>query len=115
VIEDLGRPAIFLIPIKKLGKKMGNSTVRKNLHLFLVEHFSAYTTSTVPGFGFWKNHQKLTIVDECCEYEVSFPGKNKIPLLLRKLTEIARVTGEACIYIKAGQYAALVYPKKSSD
>ncbi|OGZ00399.1 MAG: hypothetical protein A2945_03580 [Candidatus Liptonbacteria bacterium RIFCSPLOWO2_01_FULL_52_25] len=114
VIEDLGRPAIFLIPIKKLGITMGDFTVRKNLHEFLVRNFSAYTTSTIPGFGFWRNHQKLVITDQCCEYEVSFRGKNKIPDLLKKLAEIARVTGEACIYVKAGQYSALVYPKKPS-
>ena len=115
IIEDLGRPAIFLIPINKLQKKIEGVTVRESLHQFLVKNFSAYTTSTVPGFGFWKNDKKLTIVDECCEYEVSFLGKNKIPVLLRKLAEITNATGEECIYVKAGQYSALVYPKKSSD
>ncbi len=113
-IEDLGRPAIFLIPIKKLKKKIRGVSVEKDLHKFLVNNFGAYTTSTIPGFGFWKNAERATISDACREYEVSIFGKGKIPALLKKLAEIATATEEECIYMKAGQYSALVYPEKSS-
>jgi len=112
-IEDLGRPAIFLIPIKKLRKRVSGVSIEKDLHRFLVDNFGAYTTSTIPGFGFWKNTERATISDACREYEVSFLGKGKIPALLKKLAEIAAATGEEYIYVKAGQYSALIYPAKS--
>lgn len=108
-LEDLGRPAIFLIPTKKLRK---SRKVEKELHKFLVRSFGAYTSSTIPSFGFWRNSKKATICDECRQYEVSFPGKERISLLLKKLAEIALVLKEECIYVKAGQYSALVYPKR---
>lgn len=114
IIEDLGRPAIFLIPIKKLKKQVNGISVEKDLHRFLVDNFGAYTASTIPGFGFWKNAEKATISDACREYEVSFLGKGKIPALLKKLAEVAMATREKCIYVKAGQYSALVSPAKSS-
>lgn len=109
-IEDLGRPAIFFLPTKKLKQRMGNATVEENLHRFLIEHFGAYTSSTIPSFGFWKNMEEATISDECREYEVSFLGKERIPVLLKKLAEIAKIIEEKCIYVKAGQYSGLIYP-----
>ncbi len=109
-IEDLGRPAIFLLPKKKLKRKVGDITVEEDLHKFLVKHFGAYTSSTIPSFGFWRNAKKATIFDECREYEVSFMGKERIPVLLKKLAQIAVIIKEKCIYIKAGQYSGLIYP-----
>jgi len=110
-IEDLGRPAIFLLPSRKLRTKMGSKTVEEKFHEFLAETFGAFTTTAVPYFGFWRNTGAQLIYDECRLYEVSFAGKEKIPLLLEKLAEVARAIGEECIYFKAGQYACLVHPK----
>lgn len=104
---DLGRPAVFLIPKKKL-----KINIRQMLHMFLIKNFGAYTSSTIPGFGFWKDTDKATISDECVEYEVSFLGKERIPTLIKKLAEIASLIDEECIYLKTGQYACLIYPKK---
>jgi len=114
-LEDLGRPAIFLLPIRKLKQKVGNITVEEDLHRFLIEHFGAYTSSTIPSFGFWKSIREATISDECREYEVSFVGKERIPTLLKKLAEIAKIIEEECIYVKAGQYSALIYPSQRSS
>lgn len=114
-IEDLGRPAIFLLPTKKLKQKVGDITIEEDLHKFLVEHFGAYTSSTIPSFGFWKNAEEATISDECREYEVSFLGKERIPVLFKKLAEIAKIIEEKCIYVKAGQYSGLVYPSQKSS
>jgi len=113
-IEDLGRPAIFLLPTKKLKRKLDGITVEEYLHQFIVGHFGAYTSSTIPSFGFWRNAKKVSICDECREYEVSFMGKERIPVLLKKLAEIATLIQEDCIYVKAGQYSGLVYPIKKS-
>ncbi len=110
-LEDLGRPAIFLIPTKKLKIKIGEVTVEDGLHGFLTQNFGAYTSSTVPSFGFWKSSGEAVIFDECREYEVSFLGKEKLPFLLKKLAEIAIIINEDCLYIKAGQYSALLYPE----
>jgi hypothetical protein len=109
-LVDLGRPAVFLLPTKKLTK-----AIEKDLHRFILAHFGAYTTSTIPSFGFWKDADRATISDECRIYEVSFLGKDRIPVLLRKLAEIAAQIHEECIYLKAGQYTALVYPKRTKQ
>jgi len=111
-LKDLGRPAIFLLPTGKLRIKIGNLSVGEHLHRFLIKNFGAYTSSTIPSFGFWKSTKEAAIQDECREYEVSFLGKEKIPVLIDKLAEIALVIGEECIYLKAGQYACLIYPRK---
>lgn len=110
-IEDLGRPAIFLIPVKKLDIEILGRTVEYRLRQFLIEKFGAFTASRIPSFGFWKNTEHAAISDECAIYEVSFVGKDKIPVLLRKLAEIAKDIDEECVYFKAGQYSCLVYPE----
>ena len=110
-LVDLGRPAIFLIPEKKLRIKIGGQTIETILHNFLSEKFGAFTSSIVANFGIWVNDKNVVHKDRCRIYEVSFEGKGRIPILLRKLAEMARLTDEECIYLKAGQYSCLVYPK----
>lgn len=110
-IVDLGRPAVFLIPVKKLEKKINGVTVRQALHRFLIQHFGAYTASTLPSFGFWKSLSRATVNDACTHYEVSFLGKERLPALTAELARIAALIGEECIYLKAGQYTGLVYPR----
>ena len=88
-IEDLGRPAIFLLPVKKITKKVNGQTIRKTLHQFLIKNFGAYTTSSIPSFGFWRDASQDTVTDACIKYEVSFLGKEKIPLLFKQLAQIA--------------------------
>ncbi|MBI2640042.1 MAG: hypothetical protein HYW90_04120 [Candidatus Sungbacteria bacterium] len=105
-LHNLGRPAVFLLPSKKLRGR-----VEKELHAFLIKHFEAYTTTLIPSFGFWRDRRKSIIYDECRQYEVSFVGKEKIPLLLKKLAGIAGRINEECIYFKAGQYTCLIAPQ----
>ena|SRR3989338_7786853 len=113
ILVDLGRPAVFLLPVRKLKKRVSrDKTLEEDLHQFIIRNFGAYTTSVIPSFGVWKKEKRAVISDECREYEVSFLGKEKIPLLLKKLAEIATFIGEECIYVKAGQYSALVYPRR---
>lgn len=111
-LADLGRPATFLLPFRVLKKRVEGETIQDILHAFLVENFHAYTTTQHPHFGIWKDDSRALVGDSSQQYEVSFVGKERIPLLLEKLAWIARVTGEECIYVKAGQYAALVYPNR---
>ena len=92
---------------------MDGATAEENLHQFLSKEFGAFTTTTVPYFGFWRSAGLRITYDECRLYEVSFVGKERMPLLLTKLAEIARIIGEECIYFKAGQYTCLVRPKSS--
>lgn len=113
-IVNLGRPAIFFVPVKKLKGKNGKQARRK-LHLFLISKFGAYSASVVPNFGFWRNITKAVISDKCAVYEVSFDGKDKIPTLVKKLAKLALEIKEECIYLKAGQYSCLVYPKKITE
>ncbi len=112
-IINLGRPAVFFIPVKKLKGGRGIK-IRQDLHLFLITRFGAYSASMVPSFGFWKNALEAMTTDECVVFEVSFDGKEKIPILIKKLAELALEIKEDCIYLKAGQYSCLVYPAKRS-
>src|SRR4051812_37598309 len=110
-IVDLGRPKTFLIPVNKLDIHLpSGKTVRDDLHEFLLTNFGAFTTTYIPGFGIWRNNKGQTYVDACTKYEVSFVGKERIPLVLTKLAELARAMNEECLYVSAGQYNALVEP-----
>ena len=100
---------MFFIPVRKLKGARGNK-IRQDLHLFLITRFGAYSASLVPSFGFWRDASKAMVTDECTVFEVSFDGKEKIPILVKKLAELALETKEDCIYLKAGQYSCLVYP-----
>ena len=111
---DLGRPAVFLVPSHKLRLEQGGRTVEDDLHAFLLEKFGAFTTTTVPYFGFWRQNGQRFVHDECRLYEISFVGKKRIKILLEKLASVAEFIGEDCLYFKAGQYGCLVKPKGSN-
>jgi hypothetical protein len=111
-LVDLGRPAVFFIPLKKLRRKIGGVRVEDSLHHFLIEKFGAYNSLTALNFGFWKDPNKRMVTDRCRQYEVSFLGKERLPALIRKLAAIAYAIGEDCLYLKAGQYTCLVFPRK---
>ena len=99
------------VPVAQAKESHGGSTVEENLHQFLAKELGAFTTTTVPYFGFWRSANDRTAYDECRLYEVSFVGKERIPVLLEKLAEVALAVDEECIYFKAGQYACLVKPR----
>ena len=110
-LQDLGRPAMFLIPVKKLKRKIGKVSVEERLHKFLVAHFTAYTSSSIPSFGVWKGSDEKMVRDESRQYKVSFEGKDRLPVLIEELARIATLVEEECIYFEAGQYACLIYPE----
>jgi hypothetical protein len=110
-IENLGRPAMFLIPSHKLRTPgLSGKTPEEDLNAFLSEKFGAFNTTPVPEVGFWKNAQQRLVYDECRRYKVSFVGKERIPELFAKLSEICTAIGEDCLYVEAGQYSGLLYP-----
>lgn len=114
-LQDLGRPAVFLIPIEKLKDSRGGKKAMARLDVFLTTHFTAFTKSRIPSFGLWQNGKGDLVYDECYQYEVSFVGKEKIPMLLENLATFAGTIGEEYIYFKAGQYACLVGPPKHTS
>lgn len=83
-------------------------SVEDVLHEFLIKEFGGYTSTIIPYFGVWRDEEE-TSYDECRRYEVSFVGQERIPILLAKLAEIAKIIEEECIYFQAGQYSCLVY------
>ncbi len=112
-IEDLGRAAVFLLPSNKMKMSVGERTVEEELCSFLAETFGGFSITTVPYFrGFWRDSNAKISYDECCLCEVSFVGKERISVLLAKLSEIASIIGEQRIYFKAGQYSSLMRPKQ---
>ena len=109
-LVDLGRPAVFLIPSKVFSLPFKNgATIETAVKAFLIDNFDGFTMTAVPNFGFWYDGHEH-IMDESVKFEVSFLGKDHIPILLSFLADVARLGGEDCIYITAGQYAALIYP-----
>lgn len=112
-VVDLGRPAVFLLPSQKLGLVMPSGvTAQESLHKFFAANFSGYTFFCREKAGFYVDG-KVIVYDKCLEYKVSFLGKEKIPILLEKLAEIAAFIKEDCIYVEAGQYSGRVYPLDS--
>lgn len=109
-LEDLGRAATFLLPSHKLRMDFGDSTVEKVLENFLFDNFYAFTTTTFPSAGLWRNNENKVFYDECKRYEVSFAGKEKIPIIIKKLAEICKHIEEECLYFTAGQYVCIIYP-----
>lgn len=110
ILENLGRPAVFLIPSHKLRGDFDGSTVEEALHAFLLQNFEAFTTTTVPYFGFWRDEGSKFVYDECRLYEVSFVGPERIKPLVIKLAEICAAIREDCFYFKAGEDACLIRP-----
>lgn len=113
-IKDLGRAAVFLLPIKKLKRKIKGVTLEKYLNDFLIRQFGSYRVPTAKSPGFYKDSRKTIVFDRCREYEVSFLGKSKIPKVIKMLAKVALAINEECIYLKTGQYSCLVYPKKKN-
>ena len=111
-IINLGRPAVFLIPSHKLRQEVNGGLIETRFHRFLIEQFGSYTMTILPYFGYWRGEDRVHL-DECRQYEVSFEGKEKIPVLAAELAKIALLIGEECIYFKAGQYTSLIYPEQS--
>jgi len=109
-LQDLGRPAVFLVPKNKLRIPLNGVSLEEHLHRFLTINFGAYTASTFTSFGFWQDDERRIVYDEVCQYEVSFHGKDRIPILMKELAVLAKLIGENCIYFKAGQYACLIFP-----
>src|SRR3989344_7489715 len=109
---DLGRPAVFLLPLNKLlsGVTIDFMYPENALHSFLLENFGTFTYFPMPSFGVWRNGKQVICYDACRMYEVSFNGKEKITLFGDKLAKIAVAINEECIYFKAGQYSSLIYP-----
>lgn len=111
-LQDLGRPAVFIIPVRALAQQIDGETLADDLNRFLADNFGAYTVMTTPNFGIWRGPGGSLVSDESRIYEVSFKGKENIPLLIKKLVRIAELTGEECIHLKAGQYSCLASPRR---
>lgn len=106
-LEDLGRPAIFFLPAKKLTER-----VRDRILQFLRteyggdSHVEPKIRSEIKGE--WTDAHGAVHADENWEFEVSFLGKERIPILCQFLAEIAHELGEACVYIKLGEETRLI-------
>ena len=109
-LENLGRPAVFLIPSHKLRLRIEGITIEKHLENFLLKEFGAYTTSMVPSFGLWRDESHEVIGDESRQYEVAFIGRDRLKVLIQELANIARITQEYCFYFKAGEDVCLIRP-----
>ncbi|MEA3249383.1 MAG: hypothetical protein U9Q03_03435 [Patescibacteria group bacterium] len=109
-IEDLGRPAVFCLPEDKLTWRIEGRSINDMLVEFLAAEFGGFSCDTRQQFGVWRDGREIVHYDTCIVFEVSFVGKERIPKLASILGLIAKGIGEKCIYFKAGQYSALIWP-----
>lgn len=100
--EYLGKPAVFSIPSPKL------ETVEYEIHNFLIENYGNAWSQTSNIRGVWMGKPD----GEYTKIEISFVGKEKIPVLKRFLAQIAEKIGEECIYLLTGADSWYVYPPK---
>jgi hypothetical protein len=93
------------LPSRETGK-----TIEVLLHEFLRTKFGGFHVNPTPSTGVWVNTEEQVFFDNCLVYSVSFPGKERVPLLLVFLADLARQMNEECLLISAGQYDGLLYP-----
>ncbi len=105
-LVDIGRPAVFLIPNACLNRE-----TREEVELFLRETYGGFQRLKSLVSGVYTTDSGDVVLDDCVQYEVSFKGKDRIPELARMLANVARLTGQEAIYLKAGQYASLLRPR----
>ncbi len=108
-IIDLGRPAVFLIPVTKIKVALpSGTTLEEHLKGILLKEFGAFSVTELPYVGLWRNNERDLICDRCLRYEVSFVGQERIPHLMGVLARTAALIGEECIYFLAGEDACLI-------
>lgn len=113
-IEDLGKPAVFLIPSVKVYNKKYSLTgqfIAREIHKFLMETFGGYTCASGNIFGYFTS--TFAEYDELRQFSVAFKedeGRTKVPKLQEFLAKICEDIGEECIYLVCGEHAMLVYP-----
>jgi hypothetical protein len=111
-VESLGRMAVFLLPSLKLKQKKRGKPHDEIVHHFLMKHFAGYTASAGNIFGFWRDDQTgREYYGEHKEYKVSFRGRDRVEMLQKFLSELARELDEDCIYLEYGEDAWLVYSR----
>ena len=109
--DSLGRMAVFLLPSLQLNSRDEDGiTLEEHVHRFLMANFSAYTAQAGNIHGFWKDAGGREHYGEHKVYKVSFPGKDRVPVLEEFLAQLARRLGEECIYLETGEDACLIYP-----
>ena len=111
-VESLGRMAVFLLPSLKLKQKKRGRTYEQTVHLFLMKHFAGYTATAGNIFGFWRDDKTgREYYGEHKEYKVSFRGRDRVAMMQKFLSELARELDEDSIYLEYGEDAWLVYSK----
>ena len=110
-VDSLGRMAVFLLPSLKLKRRQRRGrSYDEVVHLFLMKQFGGYTASAGNIFGFWRHEQTgREYYGEHREYKVSFRGKDRVAMLQRFLSRLARDLGEETIYLEYGEDAWLVH------
>ena len=110
--ESLGRLGILLVPsLKMKAVSPRGQPFEKELHEFLVAHFSGYTLASGNIAGFWKDSCGRQHYGEHLEYRVGFLSEDKIPMLENYISELAAELEEESIFWETGEDAWLIYAK----
>jgi hypothetical protein len=102
-VESIGRMSICLVPRKRIKKH------EKKIHKFLIKNYGAYSRERSKIEGFWVQGKRV-IGDKNEKYEVSFEGKDRIPMLVDFLAKLCKDMKEDAIYLTMGDRSYLVKP-----
>jgi hypothetical protein len=108
--ESLGRLGTLLLPsLKMKSVSPRGKTYEQELHEFLVANFSGYTVASGNIAGFWKDRRGEQHYGEHLEYRVGFLSEEKIPLLEKYISELARELGEESLFWATGEDTWLIH------
>lgn len=109
-VTSLGKMTISYIPSHKLDAPgpVGEHTPRGQIHVFLMQHYRAYTHTPSPVKGFWLNDQKAVQHDVLERFEVSFESETSFERLVEFLGKMCVSLGEEAIYLTRGEESFLV-------
>ena len=110
-VIDLGRMAIFFVPVTKLKEFVSTTqTHEQAIDEALIQRFQGFTKMKMP----WEGHYQMgsdVVQDEHVRYEVSFKGKEKVKEFVEFLKTVCRNLGEDSIYLTMGKNSFLIKPR----
>jgi hypothetical protein len=108
--RNLGTAVAFLLPSLKLKEPRPDGTpAEKRLHDYLMDHFGGYTAQAGNIFGYWREGDRDSY-GEHREFTVAVQDAAQISDLKAFLAQMAAELDEECVYFRAGESTALIYP-----
>ena len=110
----LGRVMNILLPSIKMKSYSARGVLfERELHSFLLTHFTGYTVTSGNITGYWKDQSVCEECNEHREYQVAIDQPAKQSLLEKYLAQLARELNEKTVYLTFDGKARLITSAKS--